>query len=246
MHYLFDTEIATAYGVNEAIMLQNIVYWINKNAANGKAYYDGRYWTYCSVEGFTRLFPFWTADQIRRILKSLEDKGAIISGCYNENKYDRTKWYALADTCICGNEKIKLGDAPTPFGENPKSIENIKEDIKEDSKENTLFPIVNNVSKNRSTTENLCLFANSRYADKEAFVKEFPQDKFPGIDINYYYHAVADWSASGGKKKRDWIATARNFMRADKEQGRLRMLGATSKEKDGLDYLDELVRSFGQ
>lgn len=116
------------------------------------------------------------------------------------------------------------------------------------NKETLLFTSkeVTNREKKRGTTENLCLFANSRYADKEAFVKEFPQDKFPGIDINYYYYAVADWSASGGKKKRDWIATARNFMRADKEQGRLRMLGATSKVKDGLDYLDELVRSFGR
>lgn len=242
MHYIFDTDIAVAYGVDEAIMLQNIIYWINKNAANGKAFHDGRYWTYCSAEGFVKLFPFWSAPQIRRILKSLEDQGAIVSGSYNDNKYDRTKWYALSDDCICGNEKLHFTNPLNGCDEIEKSYK----DIKEDNKENTLFPIVNNVSKKRGTTENLCLFANSRYADKEVFVKEFPQDMFPGIDINYYYHAVADWSASGGKKKRDWIATARNFMRADKEQGRLRMLGATSKAKDGLDYLDELVRSFGR
>ena len=70
MTYSFDTELAQKLGVNEAIMLQNIVFWLLKNKANGSNYYDGRYWTYNSHKAFKELFPFWTENQIRRILEN--------------------------------------------------------------------------------------------------------------------------------------------------------------------------------
>lgn len=71
----------------------------------------------------------------------------------------------------------------------------------------------------RKTSESLCLFADSRYFDFDVFAKEFQKPEYANIDIAYYYESVKDWSASGGKKKRDWIATARNFMRGDLQRG---------------------------
>ena len=97
MTYSFDTELAQKLGVNEAILLQNIVFWLLKNKANGSNYYDGRYWTYNSHKAFKELFPFWTENQIRRILESLFEKGVILKGDYNSSPYDKTKWYALSD-----------------------------------------------------------------------------------------------------------------------------------------------------
>ena len=87
-----------AYGPEEAIMLTNIEFWIKKNEANGKHFHDGRYWTYNSLEAFTQIFPFWSVKQIRRILKSLIDQGAIVTGSYNQSVYDHTTWYALSDS----------------------------------------------------------------------------------------------------------------------------------------------------
>lgn len=74
-----------------------------------------------------------------------------------------------------------------------------------------------------NTVETLCLFANSRYSDFEAFASEFGAPEFQGVDILYYFNAVADWSSQGAKKKHDWIATARNFMRGDAGKGQLKM-----------------------
>lgn len=68
-----------------------------------------------------------------------------------------------------------------------------------------------------------CLFENSRFAEYEDFEECFTSPEFEDVDLAYYYHAVADWSASKGKKQRDWIAQARNFMRRDKAAGRLQM-----------------------
>lgn len=90
----------------------------------------------------------------------------------------------------------------------------------------------------RGTTESLCLFANSRFASFEAFQAQFQKPEYQQIDIYYYWRAIADWSAQGGKKKRDWIATARNFMRGDNEKGRLHRTGGVALSPDAIKYLE--------
>ena len=96
--YTFDPNIAKKYGVDEAVMLENIYFWVQKNEANNKHFYDVNYWTYNSIQAFVKQFPFWTNRQIDRILKNLEKNGAIITGNYNKSPYDRTKWYAVTET----------------------------------------------------------------------------------------------------------------------------------------------------
>ena len=96
MEHNFNTEIAKECGVYEAIIIHHIFFWIKKNAANGKHYYDGSWWTYCSHQAFTQLFPYFSKDQIKRILSSLQKCGYILKGNYNKNRFDRTVWYALS------------------------------------------------------------------------------------------------------------------------------------------------------
>lgn len=95
--------------------------------------------------------------------------------------------------------------------------------------------------KQRGTTEQTsCLFANSRYADFEKFSAEFTDPKFAGIDIVYYFHAVADWSAGKGRKMKDWIATARNFIRRDIEGNKLHRIGG-GLSPDAIQYLQDMA-----
>ena len=57
------------------------------------------------------------------------------------------------------------------------------------------------VTRPRRTSEPAaCLFENSRFVDFEKFEAEFKGPEFENVDIVYYYHAVADWSAQKGKK----------------------------------------------
>ena len=97
MKYVFDAEVAEICGVDGAVMLHNLQFWIEKNEANNKHFYDGRYWTYNSMKAFAQLFPFWSERQINRILTNLENDGYIITGNYNKVAYDRTKWYAITE-----------------------------------------------------------------------------------------------------------------------------------------------------
>lgn len=122
--HLFDIDVAQKYGVNAAILLYNISHWIDKNRANKTNYHDGEYWTYNSREAFLKLFPYMTDWQVRASLKTLVDEGLVITGNYNQNAYDRTKWYALTNKgkAICNNSKFDWGDSSNPLEKISQSI----------------------------------------------------------------------------------------------------------------------------
>jgi hypothetical protein len=255
MTYQFDAEIAAKYGVDEAIMIFNLSYWIRKNEANGKHYHDGRFWTYNSIDAFTKLFPFWSARQIRRILKSLEDSGIIVTGNYNTSTYDRTTWYAFGDSFLPKGQ-MHLTETSNGSDQNVESYNNQGTDIKPNDKPNEaadsgLFPDTedNNgfvpvtITRPRRTSEPICLFEDSRYFDVDKFVAEFTAPEYRQIDIVYYHGVCMDWSSSIGAKKRDWIATARNMMRSDKEKGKLHLIGAnnTGLDADTIEYLKSMA-----
>jgi len=93
--FFFNAIAAQKYGVGEAVMLHHLVFWVHRNALNGENEIDGKIWTYNSVKAFRGIFPFWSRDQIRRLLISLEKKGGIESGCHNRMGFDRTKWFTI-------------------------------------------------------------------------------------------------------------------------------------------------------
>lgn len=95
--YHFSAELARQYGLDEAVMLHHLAYWVQKNTLDGRNIHDGRAWTYNSQESFQEWFPFWSRRQIQRVLKSLEEQQAIIKGNYNVKPMDRTLWYTLSD-----------------------------------------------------------------------------------------------------------------------------------------------------
>lgn len=97
MEHHFNIYIAKEYGILEAILLENIYFWIMKNKVNNKNFYDGYYWTYNSAKAFKELFPYATERKIRNALMRLKDAGLIITGNYNKSAYDRTLWYALTE-----------------------------------------------------------------------------------------------------------------------------------------------------
>lgn len=136
MDYSFNGEIAAMYGVDEAVFIHNLYWWIRKNEANGRHYYDGRNWTYNSMRAFSELFPFWTQRQLRRIIRNLSDNGVIYIGNYNAAGFDRTQWYALDETVysIYSNGLTHLTESSHPFDRTVTPIPDSKPDYKPYSK----------------------------------------------------------------------------------------------------------------
>ena len=96
-YFTFSAKDANQYGVDGAILLHHLRYWVAKNEANETNFHDGQYWTYNSTKAFENLFPFWSSRKIGRLLSKLEKDGAIITGNYNKIRYDRTKWFTLSN-----------------------------------------------------------------------------------------------------------------------------------------------------
>jgi hypothetical protein len=143
MDYSFNGKVAEIYGVAEAVFIHNLYWWIAKNEANGRHYYDGRNWTYNSMEAFTKLFPFWTIKQVRRIINKLYADGAIHIGNYNQRGFDRTQWYALDETVtalyqtgesICPNGQMEVPKQANGSAQMGRPIPDSKPDINTDSK----------------------------------------------------------------------------------------------------------------
>lgn len=68
------------------------------------------------------------------------------------------------------------------------------------------------------------LFSESEFFDKQKFTEAVEKnEKYLCFDMEYYYEKIVNWSAEGNKKK-DWIATARNFMLGDlqKEKAKIK------------------------
>ncbi|AFA50246.1 hypothetical protein [Acetobacterium woodii] len=134
MNYNFDIDVAEKLGVNAAIVVQNLQFWIKKNEANDKHFHDGRYWTFNSIKAWKELFPFWSDRQIRKILDDLIEKGIIIKGNFNELKYDRTLWYAFTDygISILHNCQMKVTGLSNRSDRNVEPIPDINTDINTD------------------------------------------------------------------------------------------------------------------
>lgn len=84
--------LAVLIGLNEAIFLQQLHYWLQKS---GKAR-DGQVWIYNTYAEWQQQLPFWSNATLRRIIGNLEEKKLIIgTDRFNQSKIDRTKWYAI-------------------------------------------------------------------------------------------------------------------------------------------------------
>lgn len=140
MIHSFNTQIAKVCGVREAILLYNIDFWIAKNKANQRHFYDGRYWTYNSSKAFAEIFDYLTQKVIEKLLAKLIKDGYLIKGNYNANSFDRTAWYALTDKYyqLKGNAFLQMGNSISPNGEMDTSKwgnHYIDTDIKQDIKQ---------------------------------------------------------------------------------------------------------------
>ncbi|EOZ6583461.1 MAG: helix-turn-helix domain-containing protein [Klebsiella sp.] len=83
--------LACAIGLNEAVVLQQIHYWMSSSPH----FYDGRRWVYNSVASWQKQFPFWSEATIKRALVSLERQEMVSCGNYNRDPRDRSKWYSI-------------------------------------------------------------------------------------------------------------------------------------------------------
>lgn len=85
--------LACRIGLNEAIVLQQICYWLEETTSGVE--HDGKKWIYNTIEQWNAQFPFWSPDTVKRSLTSLKKRGLVEVKQLNKSKHDRTNYYAI-------------------------------------------------------------------------------------------------------------------------------------------------------
>lgn len=94
---IVNTDLALVLGdLNEAIVLNQLNYWLEINKKAEKNLVDGKYWVYNSYSDWRiNNFPYWSEKTIQRAFTRLENKGVVLSANHNKLAIDKTKWYTI-------------------------------------------------------------------------------------------------------------------------------------------------------
>ena len=199
---------------------------------------DGNSW----FMGKTEYIAEWagiTEKNVLRSLKSLTEKGILEKKEMFVNNKAKRCYYRFNFECAelqngtvagCQNGTVNNNNIYNNISDNNIKPENEFSGFFNESQQS------NTPQKLRGTTEHRkCLFSNSRFSNFDDFEKCFDKPEFEQIDILYYYHSIADWSASKGRMQKDWIAQTRNFIRGDKEKGKLHLKPQYQQGKKSVD-----------
>ena len=153
MEHKFNIQFAKDYGIEEAIILDNIYFWIAQNVANEKHKHDGRYWTYNSAKAFSELFPYMNGTKIYRVLTNLENLGLIIKGNFNKEKYDRTNWFSFTDAGLCKltSENYDVTDFSDTFQNDEMEFAKMQNGICKNAKSISISNIKETITDNKIT-----------------------------------------------------------------------------------------------
>lgn len=136
--------VAQKYGLNESIFLEYVVTWWRCNRANNRNFHDGKWWTYNSMSAFEKIFWFLTPSQIRNAIRSCREQGAVLTGCYNEDKRDRSLWYTPSeellhlygesvDNCICQKEQMQQHENANPSAMSSRPLPDSTQLVQQDT-----------------------------------------------------------------------------------------------------------------
>ena len=86
--------VAMEVGVEAAILLEDIYYWVNHNREREHNFNEGYYWTVNSYQDFVNRFPCFSVGKIKRLLAQLKTAGFIEARHYrNYDPRNRSLWY---------------------------------------------------------------------------------------------------------------------------------------------------------
>ena len=249
-------------GLNEAAFLQQLHYWLQRS----NNIQDGYAWVYNTAAQWQEQLPFLSERTIKRIIKSLREKGLIVVSSYNKKSFDRTNWYRIDYDKLSDmlNEMlIKEAQKHDDKTENEKvQIESDKMSLSDSAKmtlsdsANLTRPIPKNTTK--ITQENSSIVATSSPESSEppadvapiplndgsewlptkALAKEY-ESLYPNVDVRQAFNAMRAWCMSNPAKRKTRSGVKRFVNRwLSKEQDSGRPKKAEPKyREDQFDYL---------
>ena len=179
MRHAFNTDLAEKYGIEKALIIDYFAYWVVENMRNERNFHDGRYWVFNSASALSEKFHYISRRTMNQKLQELEADGILISGNFNKNKFDRTKWYSFRDEYAwLLDEHRSSAEIAASSGDNLQSSGESSHSIGENCQWNgenchsikILNTYTNKNSKEFQTDSSLSL-ANAREAKKQEVFK---------------------------------------------------------------------------
>lgn len=204
-------KLAEAIGLNEAIVLQQIHYWLN----NSKHKYDGKTWIFNSYPEWQKQFPFWSLITIKRTIYSLEKQNLLLIGNYNKAKFDKTKWYRINYQTIEGMIRPSYQNDTTSVSKRDDGVYQNDTTNTIDYTETNKHRETDDVSKSfKYISINLEIIQNPLKAEQlEHEIKSFKQDQFEIVKVatdyckennkglNYLLTVLKNWNKEGVSDK---------------------------------------------
>lgn len=221
MTYLFnenpvviDRELATVIGLNEAIILQQIQYWIKKSEHR----FDGKIWIYNSVSQWKKQFPFWSESTIDRTLKSLNKLGLLFIGNYNRDRRDRTKWYSInylqldsiMKNAFSQNDECNLSNCCNAISQDdPMQDVNLTKPLPKTTTKITTKTTTNIIAAKPQTQKRACQIPDDFEPTNHHRDIAISQN----INLDNEFVRFRDYCLANGKKYIDWDAAFNNWLR---------------------------------
>ncbi|AEY69642.1 putative phage O family protein [Erwinia phage PEp14] len=90
---VINPELAERIGLNEAIVLQQLNYWLTETESGIEV--NGRRWVYNTHDQWAKQFPFWSVDTVKRALTVLTKQGIVIAEKLQKSQRNHTNFYTI-------------------------------------------------------------------------------------------------------------------------------------------------------
>lgn len=124
---VINPDLAYSIGLNEAIALQQINYWLQETKSGMES--DGVRWIYNTTEQWLEQFPFWSESTLKRTFTRLKTLGVLKIEQLNKSQRDMTNFYTINyDSELLDEVKVtesKRSKCAVPSGQND-TMEEVK------------------------------------------------------------------------------------------------------------------------
>ncbi|EMP4131961.1 hypothetical protein WH498_000746 [Salmonella enterica] len=122
---VINPDLAYSIGLNEAIALQQINYWLQETKSGMES--DGVRWIYNTTEQWLEQFPFWSESTLKRTFTRLKTLGVLKIEQLNKSQRDMTNFYTINyESELLDEVKVtesKRSKCSVPSGQNDKMEE---------------------------------------------------------------------------------------------------------------------------
>jgi len=261
----FSATLAAKIGLDEAIFIQQVHYWLQRS----ENIQDGYKWVYNSVAEWKKQLKYPSESTIKRTIKHLRDMGLLIVSSYNRKNFDRTNWYRidydkfneiLEEIMSEGeeNEDEELDDIKIEecHYDRVKMTQSDKVKMTQSERVNLTRPIPKNTTKNTTKNSSIVATSSPESSEPPADVAAIPLNDgsewrpaeslaeeyvrlYPNVDVRQAFNAMRAWCMSNPSKRKTKSGVTRFVNRwLSKEQDSGRKAKSEPKYKeDQFDYL---------